>query len=1699
MPYPFTSKIDDQWTSGDQPVPVSNSSQLWTAGLSVLPFITLARLGNRRWGQSQKLGWDYIVGAARHIEEYSPGHIFRTFQISHALSPLEDASRVTRFYTPTDIGKLRENRIGLQWLENLGREVGDSNFVSRVGSEGFRFENGQLLLGDTNEVLLKHASIVRSPTNMSAVLQEARARSIAGGPVENLSEIFKARIPYQTFKEIGQEAHTIIGGQSRLQQIGRLASGYGTSLVERMNQLARSPAELPVISGMFESLRKLPGFRKFHLDVVPSSGLKTLAKLTGKLGLVGTAAYYAYQEVDYRTRKSSLFDNTILDEGITAAAATVWTRGQVQMSKVAAATGLHSYREKQEEIAPGSTEISKLMALPILGGLGGVGIGYAQRLHRQIGFQRAGLDVTAASLAATAQEEFFKANIYNRVVSPEVLSTLDKETISTLTARAAEGLSGNEGRAARWIAAKSKRRTIGGAFLRTFGEVGPTKLKWIAGLAAGTALVAPFIPGALVPSDRPEKLEALYSGKEKEVIRKGSYWEFGRSLWQGTTIDRFQEHWYPRMLARAKEKSIWGEDAPGPLKRWFIENFTYELEKKFYKDRPYPLTSGAFEDVPFLGPLLSATVGKLIKPPRYMHVDEWMREGPEGAEFKEMPAKYQEVKLPGELGKGAPISPYSIKGVLGEEAYRMQEMVGLPGFTMASLKERFTGVQDLFAQEAQLESANKIFGAEREYWDMNLGGALGLSELPRRLYPHRRRQIEQYNPIENTAASWLPGAGDRSPDFRHGDPFAKIPLGESRLPGTGYAALHPELKGIDPEDYPLMHRFKILADVAPYSKSYGQVFGQVKSMAASGELSPEEISDYHQTVNQIAQRKTKKVFSEFQYREKNLTPVERLLAASNEEAKSGDESKSWFAKTLGSYWETMGHAAETPAEFLTPVSPGAKLLHMRTAIEDYEKTQVFGTDSAFWEHPIRDFLKPALQSTMHMLGSNSIPGDVQDRRELEEYFDLLKYVKHTRLKQEAVVQGDMQTAAEMEGKRRETLFGVNPFTFNFAHIMRALPRRERDYFSAFSDADVTERSDIFNMIPENEQALYLARWKMKDADNLQVAVKKGLLNEEQVAKAEAVSISLQEEKSTEGLPKDKELWVEYLATRTSHESYPDWYRRTKLLEKKLAGRQLPGPDWVGFCLPAGQEILVDNKFLNIEKVKIGMIANQSLEGNQVLQTMNRYVKEEDLVSLATSISKNEKMVATKEHLVLAAKPEKCKYKRVVGYKGNANNRCLEYRKNNQCKNCNYKNRELSPSFYSIGTLEKNDYLVFRRPNLGPILEIDLLPLIQKITNFDKKLKFNEDFIWWYYNDKRNAIKRKIVLDYRMGFLLGIFTAEGHITYRKESFHALCFTHNLNEKSIALRIEEYIHSVFSDSIKCTIFERYKDTGNSLNTRVNNPLLSLLFSSLGGRISHDKYLRHQLLPVLNKDFILGFVSGSLFGDGGKTEETRIILECTSLLWINQLRIFSYSLGFVPTIQLNLKKKEQKTKHKINIQVSNRKLFYSSCWDQDWEYINALAKESYSSKKFIDNNFIYYQVTNKDFITYTGLVYDLSIDKKQEYECSVGIYHNCPAVDLEDVKMKIVKDSGASMYDYDLWPDRLRAITRRPQIAPAAEALQGSSDPEIIRTRITDLLAANNIDSAQISLLPTGTGESNISITAEEDRSKSDREYIRKRGVS
>ena len=90
-------------------------------------------------------------------------------------------------------------------------------------------------------------------------------------------------------------------------------------------------------------------------------------------------------------------------------------------------------------------------------------------------------------------------------------------------------------------------------------------------------------------------------------------------------------------------------------------------------------------------------------------------------------------------------------------------------------------------------------------------------------------------------------------NFKKGDPYTKVDEGYARLPGAGYAALHPELEGVDPEDYPDITKLSILGDVAPYSREYNRIRAIVVEKKTHGDVDLR--ARYEQIVEQVRQAK----------------------------------------------------------------------------------------------------------------------------------------------------------------------------------------------------------------------------------------------------------------------------------------------------------------------------------------------------------------------------------------------------------------------------------------------------------------------------------------------------------------------------------------------------------------------------------------------------------------------------------------------------------------------------------------------------------------------------------------------------------------------------------------------------------------------------------------------------------------------------
>lgn len=613
-------------------------------------------------------------------------------------------------------------------------------------------------------------------------------------------------------------------------------------------------------------------------------------------------------------------------------------------------------------------------------------------------------------------------------------------------------------------ASKDLRRQIGDM---GFGKLGrmPTPTGRFGRLAsvglAAFGLHGIATGGLLGSKETSQDLKDVYRGKKQIAVKKSRWWEAGGTPFEGGDTEYYRAHQYHLMMNRSREKGIWGEgeDEISPLGKFFRKNFTYQLEEQNYWDRPYPISSAAFADVPIIGGVLASTVGKLIKPARIMHAGEWIRPGEGGG--LEYASVYQGSRREPatDLGAhhGVPQDPYGAAAQASYLSYQFRELEGMTGWAKNVLQQSITG-EDVFGTDnPMLADANLMTSSRVRFWEGQMGGALFTNEFVRRILPRYRSEVERVNPLSNSMPGWLPDK------FHWGDPYRSVEWGEGRLPGAGYAALHPELRGVDPESYPLLHKYAILSDVAPMSPEYNILKQQVYKRRQSGGFSHSEI-DYMEQVDQQHSR----VVSGFEDDRMHDRAI-RLPGSS-------------ITRDAWGFGQRVARRGSAPLEYLVPMGfrPTQKLMGDRDPIEQYEYERLYGTPMAFWDKPWRDWLRPSVYSAANMMGWEGKPLWRQKADRTNEYFDKMEFVKWMTLMDQAKAAGDNESAQKYRFAAANTRQGVNPQGSPLG-MYWTLPGVEKKFFNAFAHASGKDRNRIIEMVPEDQRHLYRALWSRMDS------------------------------------------------------------------------------------------------------------------------------------------------------------------------------------------------------------------------------------------------------------------------------------------------------------------------------------------------------------------------------------------------------------------------------------------------------------------------------------------------------------------------------------------------------------------------------------------------------------------------------------------
>lgn len=622
----------------------------------------------------------------------------------------------------------------------------------------------------------------------------------------------------------------------------------------------------------------------------------------------------------------------------------------------------------------------------------------------------------------------------------------------------------------------------------------------VPGFMAGILGVAAIGGGDV--GQTPEELHRIYTGDKLEPVRRGRWWVLGNQPWAGDKISYYRPNWAARFInepqytdtqyGSKKEYFMYGSEAPTPHNLFGILKLASpdHYAEKHEENRPYPFSATG---VP-------------------MHVGEDVAPYSGTAA-----AQAAQLGLESNFGTYNPgVDPTTFNARFNRGLNQLTELGGAYKF----LAESLPFYDDIFGSEKTNEKyaadASTITSGSRRYYDEEVGGLLGMSELTRRFLDEAKGK-QGINRIPNTMPDWLPGARSAYAedqgypvDFTLGDPYARVPGGEYRLPGPGYESVRPLHSGI-PGVYDPMDRFLILADVAPGSQAYREYKTIVESWVAGNALDLSWRRKYEETEVGVRERLLGgDWFAPRRFSGVISGTVEQLATIN---------TYSEPEKVIGAAWEVLTHDVVPGLGKTVPIFGNIfdkKLFGQRSAYEAYLEEQVYGTSWQDWKTPYESFVRPKYDTLMASnplvataggiglgtmfgpvgavvggigfgLGSAGraavtgqwsggyIPDHVEERWALQEYFDVLQYTRLKRAEKLARDQGQTQLATDLMYEARKTTVG---FDYNRLdeRFDRTAPfrmgRPMRPYARAFLASPQESMTSIMDVIqPMNQDII----------------------------------------------------------------------------------------------------------------------------------------------------------------------------------------------------------------------------------------------------------------------------------------------------------------------------------------------------------------------------------------------------------------------------------------------------------------------------------------------------------------------------------------------------------------------------------------------------------------------------------------------------
>jgi len=311
--------------------------------------------------------------------------------------------------------------------------------------------------------------------------------------------------------------------------------------------------------------------------------------------------------------------------------------------------------------------------------------------------------------------------------------------------------------------------------------------------------------------------------------------------------------------------------------------------------------------------------------------------------------------------------------------------------------------------------------------------------------------------------------------------------------------------------YSWVDRLKILADVAPGSSEFKEAKSLVQQQIKYGLLTQDEINKYFTALKHRQARLRQYELYPRRFAGRIMSPdAQANIDSINEDIKAAAEY-SLPARAVGAVWENFTNINS----FLTN-----KFFAFKDPLEHYKAYKLYGKEFTPWDEPYRSFIEPYTRKALSRtdpvtaavtwgIGGNVfggpiggaigsalgtmygsvhglsrilgkapyIPKEVTDMRNVEDYFDKLKYARNMMMSDltEGLTKQQYTTAAN------STLTAFLSSDQNVANLFRAVPITEKPYIEGWLNVrDENERNKILEFVSPTVGEALKKQWSMSD-------------------------------------------------------------------------------------------------------------------------------------------------------------------------------------------------------------------------------------------------------------------------------------------------------------------------------------------------------------------------------------------------------------------------------------------------------------------------------------------------------------------------------------------------------------------------------------------------------------------------------------------